>query len=256
MPESYAGSYKRLETIMLELRDKCPWDKKQTIQSLRKLTIEETYELADAIDENDLDNIKEELGDLLLHIIFYARIGEEQGVFDMRDVVRTVCDKLVHRHPHIYDKTEVDDAEEVKRNWESLKIKEGKKTVLGGVPKSLPAMVKAFRLQEKAKQVGFEWETDEQVKDKIDEEWEEFEVEKKANDKKKMEQEFGDVLFSMINYARFLDIDPEAALEKTNKKFIRRFNAMEAIATDQVDDMSQLSLTELDAIWNTIKTNE
>ncbi len=256
MSEQYAGSYKRLENMMLELREKCPWDKKQTIQSLRKLTIEETYELADAIDENDLDNIKEELGDLLLHIIFYARIGEEQGSFNMSDVVKTVCDKLVHRHPHIYAKTVVQDDEEVKRNWESLKIKEGKKTVLGGVPKTLPAMVKAFRLQEKAKQVGFEWENDEQVKDKINEEWAEFEVEKKANDKEKMEAEFGDVLFSMINYARFLDIDPEAALEKTNKKFIRRFNAMEAIATKQVKDMSQLSLTELDTIWNTIKTNE
>jgi MazG family protein len=256
MSENYSGSYERLENIMQELREKCPWDKKQTMQSLRKLTIEETYELADAIDKNNLDDVKEELGDLLLHIIFYAHIGAEQNVFSMKDVVAAVCNKLVHRHPHIYAQTKVDNEEDVKRNWESLKIKEGKKTVLGGVPTSLPAMIKAMRLQEKAKQVGFEWENDEQVKDKIDEEWAEFEIEKKANNIEKMESEFGDVLFSMINYARFLDIDPEAALEKTNKKFIRRFNKMETIATEQVEDMSLLSLTELDAIWNTIKTNE
>lgn len=256
MSDSYSGSYERLENILEELRLKCPWDKKQDIHSLRKLTIEETYELVDAIDNDNWRDIKEELGDLLLHLIFYIRLAEEKKEFDRADVVRSICKKLVNRHPHIYDATVVNNEEDVKQNWENLKLKEGKKGVLSGVPESLPAIVKAFRLQEKAKQVGFEWEKAEQVKDKIDEEWDEFNEALAANDKKEMEAEFGDILFSIINYARFLDIDPEAALEKTNKKFINRFNKMEKQALQSVQSMTELSLTELDAIWNEVKKGE
>ncbi len=256
MSESYSGSYERLEDILRELRLKCPWDKKQTIQSLRKLTIEETYELADAIDNEDWSGLKEELGDLLLHIIFYIRLGNEKNAFTRQDVIQAVCKKLVNRHPHIYESTIIENEEDVKQNWENLKLKEGKKGVLSGVPASLPAIVKAFRLQEKAKQVGFEWEKASQVKDKIDEEWAEFEEALEDNNKAEMEAEFGDVLFSIINYARFMDIDPEAALEKTNKKFISRFNKMESEALQSVDSLTELSLTELDNIWNKVKLSE
>lgn len=256
MNDLYSGSYERLENILEELREKCPWDKKQNIQSLRKLTIEETYELVDAIDQEDWSGIREELGDILLHLVFYIRLAEEKEQFTRQDVIQTISKKLINRHPHIYDRTIVNDEEQVKQNWENLKLKEGKKGVLSGVPKSLPAVVKAFRLQEKAKQVGFEWEKAEDVKAKIDEEWNEFEVALKDNDSIEMEAEFGDVLFSMINYARFLDIDPEAALEKTNKKFIRRFNKMEAKAMESVPSLSNMSLTELDAIWNEVKQGE
>ncbi|MDP6909019.1 MAG: nucleoside triphosphate pyrophosphohydrolase, partial [Flavobacteriales bacterium] len=212
--------YERLLHIMDDLREKCPWDKKQTLQSLRHLTIEETYELADAILDNDLPEIKKELGDLLLHIVFYAKIGSEQNAFDMADVAESLCEKLIHRHPHIYGDVEVTDEEEVKQNWEKLKLKEGKKSVLEGVPRSLPAMIKATRIQDKAKGVGFDWDNRHQVWEKVKEELEELRVEIDAKaSKEKIESEFGDVLFSMINYARFIDIDPEMALERTNKKF-------------------------------------
>jgi XTP/dITP diphosphohydrolase len=256
MNDNYAGSYERLENIMSELRTKCPWDKKQTIQTLRKLTIEETYELVDAIDSEDWAGLEEELGDILLHLVFYIKLASEKGKFTREDVIKSICKKLVNRHPHIYDKVSVDNEEDVKQNWENLKLKEGKKGVLSGVPSSLPAIVKAVRLQEKAKQVGFEWEKASDVKDKIDEEWSELEEALSVNNKVEMEAEFGDVLFSMINYARFLDIDPEAALEKTNKKFIRRFNEMEKKAMVSVSSLNELSLEELDAIWNQIKKSE
>ena len=256
MNDCYSGSYERLENILEELRLKCPWDKKQNIHSLRKLTIEETYELVDAIDAEDWQGIKEELGDILLHLMFYIRLAEEKKEFTRSEVIQSISKKLVNRHPHIYDATVVENEEEVKQNWENLKLKEGKKGVLSGVPKSLPAIVKAFRLQEKAKQVGFEWEKAEQVKDKIDEEWNEFEEAYEAKNTVEMEAEFGDVLFSMINYARFLNIDPEAALEKTNKKFISRFNEMENRALKSVDSLTDMSLSELDGIWNEVKKSE
>lgn len=256
MADNYSGSFERLENIMAELRAKCPWDKKQTITSLRKLTIEETYELVDAIDQKDWSGIKEELGDILLHLFFYITLAEEKEEFTRQDVIKSISKKLVNRHPHIYDQTIIENEEDVKQNWENLKLKEGKKGVLQGVPESLPAIVKAFRLQEKAKQVGFEWEKAAQVKDKIDEEWQEFEEAHAAQDKKEMEAEFGDVLFSMINYARFLDIDPEAALEKTNKKFISRFNKMEKQALESVTSLKEMTLTELDNIWNEVKKGE
>ncbi len=256
MHDVYSGSYERLEDILEELRLKCPWDKKQNIHTLRKLTIEETYELVDAIDIEDWSGIKEELGDILLHLIFYIRLAEEKQEFTRKEVIQSICKKLVNRHPHIYDSTVVENEQAVKQNWENLKLKEGKKGVLSGVPKSLPAVVKAFRLQEKAKQVGFEWEKAEQVKEKIDEEWQEFEEAYLVNDKIEMEAEFGDILFSMINYARFLDIDPEAALEKTNKKFITRFNKMEERALQSTDSLTNLSLSELDNIWKEVKKSE
>ena len=206
---------------MDELREKCPWDKKQTLESLRKLTIEETYELADAIVDNDLDELKGEIGDIMLHMVFYSKIADEKGAFDITDVLNGICDKLVHRHPHIYGDVEVADEEEVKANWEQLKLKEGKTSVLQGVPKSLPAMVKANRIQEKARGVGFDWDNKEQVWAKVQEELDELKVEVDANaDINRIEDEMGDVLFSVINYARFIDIDPETALERTNKKFI------------------------------------
>lgn len=256
MADNYSGSFERLENIMAELRAKCPWDQKQTIESLRKLTIEETYELVDAIDKKDWAGIKEEVGDILLHLFFYITLAEEKKEFTREDVIKSISKKLVNRHPHIYDQTIIKNEEDVKQNWENLKLKEGKKGVLQGVPESLPAVVKAFRLQQKAKQVGFEWEKAAQVKDKIDEEWQEFEEAHAAKDKKEMEAEFGDVLFSMINYARFLDIDPEAALEKTNKKFISRFNKMEKQALESVTSLKELTLTELDNIWNEVKKSE
>ena len=253
---TYARSFDRINDIMDELRDKCPWDKKQTPATLRQLTIEEMYELVDAITNNDWKGMKEELGDLLLHIIFSARIAREESQFDIGDVIENVCNKLVFRHPHIYSHTQVNDDEDVKRNWEKLKLREGKKSVLSGVPLSLPAMTKALRLQEKAKQVGFEWKNISDVKEKIHEELMELKEVVDEQDQGKMEAEFGDVLFSMINYARFLQIDPENALEKTNKKFQRRFMLMEDRLTAGGKTLNEFTLEEMDDIWNEIKQNE
>lgn len=248
--EEKKKAFQRLLTIMDELREQCPWDKKQTIQTLRHLTIEETYELAESIIEEDFDEIKKELGDLLLHIVFYARIADEQQQFDIADVCNSLCEKLINRHPHIYGDVKVKDAEEVKQNWEQIKLKEGNKSVLGGVPSSLPAMIKAMRLQEKAAQVGFDWENKDQVWAKVDEELLEFKTE---TIKEEAEQEFGDVLFALINYARWMDINPETALEKTNRKFIYRFQRIEEEAKTNNQNISQLTLAEMDAIWNKAK---
>jgi XTP/dITP diphosphohydrolase len=246
-------AFDRLLTIMDDLREKCPWDKKQTLQSLRHLTIEETYELGDAILDNNLNEVKKELGDLLLHIVFYAKIGSETNDFDISDVCNEICDKLIHRHPHIYSDVVVIDEKEVKQNWEKLKLKEGKKSVLEGVPKSLPALVKASRIQDKVKGVGFDWEEPHQVWDKVQEEIEEFQVEVAAGNKDKMESEFGDVLFSMINYARFLNINPEDALERTNKKFIKRFQYLESKAQEFGKSLMEMTLTEMDVFWEEAK---
>ncbi len=243
----------RLLDIMDDLRVGCPWDKKQTNDSLRHLTIEEVYELADAILENDTENIKKELGDLLLHIVFYAKIGSETGDFDIADVANAISEKLIYRHPHIYGDVKVKDEKEVKENWEKLKLKEGKKSVLEGVPKSLPAMVKAMRIQEKAKGVGFDWDHADQVWEKVQEELAEFKAEVAKNDREKMTEEFGDVLFALINYARFLDINPETALEKTNKKFIKRFQYLEEKAKKEGKDLKNMSLEEMEAYWNEAK---
>ncbi len=248
-----AHSFTRLTGIMDELREKCPWDKKQTIQSLRTLTIEEMYELADAITDENWKGIREELGDLLLHIVFYARIGKEQNQFTMDEVIDGICEKLISRHPHIYGDVKVNGEEEVKQNWEKLKLKEGKQSVLSGVPLSLPATVKAIRLQEKAKQVGFEWDTAGQVWDKVQEEIQELQEAIAVNDNSKIEEEFGDLIFSLINYARFLHIDAENSLERTNKKFITRFTQMEKQALAEGKILSDMSLEEMDAIWNSIK---
>jgi MazG family protein len=248
-----ASSFNRLVSIMDELREKCPWDKKQTIQSLRTLTIEEMYELADAITNEDWEGIKEELGDLLLHVVFYAKIGTEQNHFTLDEAINKICDKLISRHPHIYADVKVSDEQDVKRNWENLKLKEGKTSVLGGVPVSLPATVKAIRLQEKAAQVKFEWDTPAQVWDKVQEELGELQEAVGLNDNNKMEEEFGDLVFSLINYARFLHIDAENALERTNKKFITRFMQMEKEALSQGKSLADMSLTEMDAIWDSIK---
>jgi XTP/dITP diphosphohydrolase len=263
--------FARLVSIMNDLREKCPWDKKQTIQSLRQLTIEETYELADAITEEDWKGIKEELGDLLLHIVFYAKIGSEQKQFELDEVINGVCDKLIARHPHIYaapgssgELVNVNDEEEVKRNWEKLKLKEGKKSVIAGVPPSLPAMVKAMRLQEKAKQVGFEWDNKEQVWMKVEEEMKELQEAVSLSDsagaganagllQQDIEDELGDVIFSLINYARFLQVDAENALERTNKKFIHRFLQMEQTALQSGKNLTDMTLEEMDSIWNDIK---
>lgn len=253
MPSSSAAEFDRLVKIMDDLREKCPWDKKQTIQTLRQLTIEETYELADAITEQDWKSIKEELGDLLLHIVFYAKIGTEQNQFTLQEVINGVCEKLIFRHPHIYGDVTVDDEEDVKRNWEKLKIKEGKKSVLSGVPKSLPATVKAMRLQEKAKQVGFEWDNKEQVWEKVEEENKELLEAVASGNKDRMEDELGDVFFSLVNFARFLQVDAENALERTNKKFIDRFTKMEAAAKGDGKELHDMTLEEMDAIWNKIK---
>ena len=253
MLSSSAAGFERLIKIMDDLREKCPWDKKQTIETLRQLTIEETYELADSITDTNWKGIKEELGDLLLHIIFYAKIGTEQNQFTLPEVINGVCDKLIFRHPHIYGDVKVEDEEEVKRNWEKLKMKEGKKSVLSGVPKSLPAMVKAMRLQEKAKQVGFEWDNKEQVWEKVEEEKAELFEAIESGDTNKMEDELGDVFFSLVNYARFLNLDAENALERTNKKFIDRFNKMELAAQDTGKPLQEMTLQEMDAIWNQIK---
>ena len=246
-------AFARLLTIMDELRAQCPWDRKQTFESLRNLTIEETYELADAILDQNLEEIKEEIGDLMLHMVFYAKIADEKRAFHIGDAIHAVCDKLVKRHPHIYGDLEVADEEEVKKNWEQLKLKEGKKSVLQGVPRSLPAMVKAYRMQEKTKQVGFEWENAAQVWEKVEEEMAEFkETLDEEQSFEKREEEFGDVLFSLINYARFQGIDPETALEKVNQKFKGRFEYIEANAPKSMEEMS---LEEMDALWNEAKKN-
>lgn len=254
-------AFNRLLDIMDDLREKCPWDKKQTLESLRHLTIEETYELGDAILDNNLQEIKKELGDLLLHIVFYAKIGSEtidsstSGTtgFDIADVCNEICDKLIHRHPHIYGDVVVADEEEVKQNWEKLKLKEGKKSVLEGVPKSLPALVKASRIQDKVKGVGFDWEESHQVWDKVQEELQELQDEVESGDQDKIEAEFGDVLFSMINYARFLNVNPEDALERTNKKFIKRFMYLESKASELGKPLMDMTLAEMDVFWNEAK---
>jgi MazG family protein len=248
-----SDSFLALVKIMDELREQCPWDKKQTIQTLRPLTIEETYELADAITENDWKGVKEELGDIMLHLLFYAKIGSEQQQFTLQEVLEGISAKLIHRHPHIYGDVKVQDEEEVKRNWEKLKMKEGKKSVLGGVPTSLPAIVKATRIQEKAKQVGFEWDNKEDVWKKVQEEMEELQEAIQTKTQEDIEEEFGDVLFSLANYARFLQVDAEGALEKTNKKFIRRFQEMESIALASGKELTTMSLDEMDQIWNQVK---
>ena len=246
-------SFERLLTIMDELRAQCPWDKKQTLESLRYLTIEETYELADAILEKDMDEIKGELGDLMLHMVFYSKIASETNDFDVADVLNTVCDKLVERHPHIYGDVIADTEEAVKENWENIKLKSGKKSVLQGVPKSLPAMVKATRIQEKARGVGFDWDNKEQVFEKVKEEFSELHAEVEKNDVAAIEDEFGDVLFSMINYARFIGVDPEMALERTNKKFIKRFQYLESESKKDGKEMGEMTLNEMDEYWNKAK---
>jgi MazG family protein len=244
-------AFERILTIMDELRTQCPWDKKQTIESLRNLTIEETYELADAILKNDTQEIKKELGDVLLHIIFYARIASETNDFDIADVINSLCDKLIHRHPHIYSNTKADTVEEVKENWEKLKLKEkGNTSVLGGVPTSLPALIKATRIQEKARAVGFDWNNKADVWAKVQEELQEFVQE---TDPEKQQEEFGDVLFSLVNYARFINISPEDALEKTNRKFIQRFQYIEAQARNENRSIDSLSLQEMEAHWQAAK---
>lgn len=254
--EAQLQAYDRLLTIMDELRLQCPWDKKQTIDSLRLLTIEETYELSEAILEQDLGEVKKELGDLLLHLVFYAKIGSETGDFDMADVANEICDKLVHRHPHIYGDVQVEDEEDVKRNWEQLKLKEGKKSVLEGVPNGLPALVKAYRIQEKVAGVGFDWEAPEQVWEKVQEELQEFNEEAATSNTDAMEAEFGDLLFSMINYARAIGINPENALERTNTKFKKRFLYLESQAAKQGLSLSEMSLEEMDVFWNAAKKME
>jgi len=253
-------SFQRLVGIMDELREKCPWDRKQTVQTLRPLTIEELYELADAITDENWKGIREELGDLLLHIVFYARIGKEQGQFTLEEVINGICDKLISRHPHIYGDTSkeeglvsVTNEEDVKKNWERLKLKEGKKSVLSGVPLSLPATVKATRLQEKAGKVGFEWDHPEQVWDKVKEEMEELQEAISLKDPAKIEEEYGDLAFSLVNYARFLQIDAENALEKANRKFIGRFTRMEELALSKGRSLADMTLEEMDGIWETIK---
>jgi XTP/dITP diphosphohydrolase len=251
--QTQLDSFSRLLDIMDDLREKCPWDKKQTLESLRHLTIEETYELGDAILNNDLQEVKKELGDLLLHIVFYAKIGSESNDFDIADVCNEICEKLIFRHPHIYGDVEVADEEEVKRNWEKLKLKEGKKSVLEGVPKGLPALVKASRIQDKVKGVGFDWEEPHQVWDKVQEELQELQEEVAKGNHDAMESEFGDVLFSLINYARFLKINPEDALERTNKKFIKRFQYLENKASEIGKSLSDMTLAEMDVFWEEAK---
>ena len=253
MSTSVNEDFQRLVSIMDELREKCPWDKKQTIQTLRQQTIEETYELVDAITDDDWQGIKEELGDILLHIIFYSKIGEEQNQFSLQQVINGTCEKLISRHPHIYSDIKVNDEEDVKRNWEKLKLKEGKKSVLSGVPKSLPAMVKAMRLQEKAKQVGFEWNTKEEVWQKIEEERTELLHAVQSGDQKNIEEEIGDLFFSIINYARFVNVDAENALALTNKKFFDRFTSMEQMALTNGKALTDMNLEEMDELWNIIK---
>ena len=246
----------RLVNIMDELREKCPWDKKQTIETLRQLTIEETYELVDAITENDWKNLKEELGDLMLHLVFYAKIAEEKREFNIGEVIDGVCEKLITRHPHIYGDMKLDSEEAVKQNWEKIKLKEGKKSVLSGVPKSLPALVKAIRIQEKSKQVGFEWENADQVWEKVTEEIDELKLAVESKNISDIEDEMGDVLFSMVNYARFLNVDAENALERTNKKFMHRFSKMEAYAAKENKYLHDMDLESLDKLWNLAKNDK
>ncbi len=246
-------AFERLLTIMDELREKCPWDRKQTMETLRPLTIEELYELADAILKKDGDEIKKELGDIMLHLVFYAKIASEQNLFDITDVLNGICDKLIHRHPHIYGNIEVQNEEEVKQNWEKLKLKEGKSSVLEGVPVSLPAMVKAIRIQEKARGVGFDWDTKAQVIEKVYEELEELKVELEKNDSIRIEAEFGDFLFSIINLSRFVNVNPENALEKTNLKFISRFQFLEKKAKEKGKELQDMTLKEMEAFWNEAK---
>jgi len=251
--ENQLKAFDRLLTIMDELRAQCPWDKKQTMESLRHLTIEETYELGDAILDNDLQEVKKELGDVLLHIIFYSKIGSETNDFDIADVCHSICEKLIHRHPHIYGDVKVENEADVKRNWENLKLKEGKESVLEGVPKSLPALVKANRIQDKVSGVGFDWEKPEQVWEKVEEELDEFKTEVALKNNDAIESEFGDVLFSLVNYARFLNINPENALERTNKKFTKRFQYLESKAKSQNKSLKEMTLEEMDVFWEEAK---
>jgi MazG family protein len=248
--------FKKLLTIMDTLRNKCPWDMKQTFESLRYLTIEETYELTDAIIEQDYESVKGELGDIMLHIVFYAKIASELKLFDMKEVLSSINNKLIVRHPHVFGETKVETEDDVKMNWEKIKLKTGKKSVMGGVPISLPSLVKAYRIQEKAKGIGFEWENKEQVWKKVIEEVEELKAEEVSGNQEKLEEEFGDVLFALINYGRFINVNAENALEKTNKKFLRRFRQMEEIAKNQGKVFENLSLTEMDAIWEMVKKTE
>lgn len=253
---SSGEAFNRLVQIMDELREKCPWDKKQTIHTLRQQTIEETYELTDAITDTNWAGVKEELGDLMLHLVFYARIGREERRFDITDVLEGVCEKLIRRHPHIYGDVEVANEDDVKQNWEQLKLKEGKTSILAGVPKALPALTKAMRLQEKAKQVGFEWEHKDQVWEKVGEEMQELQDAVAQQNPQAMSEEFGDLLFSLINYARFLNIDAENALEQTNKKFISRFTKMEGLAAEKNTSLRDMTLAEMDALWNAVKQQQ
>jgi XTP/dITP diphosphohydrolase len=249
-------AFEQLLDIMDELREKCPWDRKQTFETLRHLTIEETYELGDAILDNDLEEVKKELGDLLLHIVFYSKIGSEKKVFDIADVANHISEKLIHRHPHIYGDTAVENADQVEKNWEAIKLKEGKKSVLEGVPKSLPALIKAFRIQDKVSGVGFDWDNDGEVLAKVKEELEELKTEINSGDSNQMEAEFGDLMFSLVNYARFLKINPETALERTNKKFIKRFNYIEDKAEKSQRKVSELSIEEMEFLWQEAKKTE
>jgi XTP/dITP diphosphohydrolase len=256
--EAKLQAFDRLLTIMDELRENCPWDKKQTLESLRHLTIEETYELSDSIIEGDLNEVKKELGDIMLHMVFYSRIASEARAFDVSDVLNSICDKLIERHPHIYSDVIANDEETVKANWEKIKLKTGNKSVLEGVPKSLPALVKAIRVQDKARGVGFDWERKEQVWEKVEEEMGEFKAEfnaasNEAIDKEKAQAEFGDLLFSLVNYARFINIDPEEALERTNKKFIKRFQYLETESVKDGKQMGEMSLAEMDVYWERAK---
>jgi len=256
MDNLIGDKFLRLVKIMDELREKCPWDKKQTIESLRQLTIEETYELVDAITENDWKNLKEELGDLMLHLVFYSKIAQEKKEFNIGEVIDGVCEKLISRHPHIYGDLKLENEEEVKQNWEKIKLKEGKKSVLSGVPKSLPALVKAIRIQEKSKQVGFEWENANQVWEKVSEEIEELKLAVESKNMSEIEDEMGDVLFSMVNYARFLNVDAENALERTNKKFMLRFSKMEEYAAKEQKSLHDMDLEALDKLWNLEKKDK
>jgi XTP/dITP diphosphohydrolase len=246
-------AFERLLTIMDELREKCPWDKKQTIDSLRYLTIEELYELSDAILDKNMNEIKKELGDILLHIVFYARIASENNEFDIADVINSLCDKLIHRHPHIYADVDVQDEKEVKKNWEKLKLKEGKKSVLEGVPKSLPAIIKSFRIQEKVRGIGFDWDNKNQVWEKVLEEIEELKLEVENGNQDKIESEFGDVLFALTNYSRFIKVNPEDALERTNKRFIKRFQIMEKLIEKEKLNLDLMTLKEMDIYWEKAK---
>ncbi|MCV6639250.1 nucleoside triphosphate pyrophosphohydrolase [Candidatus Albibeggiatoa sp. nov. NOAA] len=252
--DKYCQAFTRLLQIMDDLREKCPWDKKQTMQSLRHLTIEETYELSDAVLDNDLPEIKKELGDLLLHIVFYAKIGSEQQAFDMADIIDTLCDKVISRHPHVYGDAQADDAQAVKQRWEVQKLKEDvNRSVLAGVPQSLPALIKAYRMQEKVRGVGFDWDNKEQVWDKVEEEMQEFKNELDVNNTEKMEDEFGDILFALVNYARFVGVNPETALERTNKRFMKRFKQVEVLVRQDKKDLHDMELEEMDQYWKQAK---